>query len=87
MSKCIYCGHDLPLHETLDGENNPSLGDISFCISCGGVSEFTKTGFRKVDIESLDPPVRDEVKQIESAWVRTSAISKLGSPTSGKVTE
>lgn len=77
MSKCIYCGHDLPLHETLDGHTDPNLGDISFCISCGGVSEFKKTGFNKVDIESLDPPVRDEIKRMEYAWVKTRAISKI----------
>jgi len=77
MSKCISCGHDLPLHTTLDGQTDPNLGDISFCIKCGCVSEFVKNGFKKVDIEYLDPPLRDEVKRIESAWVRTRAISKL----------
>jgi len=78
MSNCIYCGHDLQLHETVDGRTDPNLGDISFCIGCGGVSEFTKTGFKKVDIESLDPPVRDEIKRMEQAWIKTRAISKIG---------
>lgn len=68
--KCLYCGYEMTNHETLDKQTNPKLGDISFCVKCGGVSEFTEGGvLRKVDVEFLEKDVQEKIRKISSAWV------------------
>ena len=77
MKPCIKCGYKFTAHETADGQTEFSPGDISICIKCGFISEFTKTGLKELDVESLDPETRSEVKRMESAWVRAQPLIKL----------
>lgn len=76
-NKCLHCNYDIPLNETLDGDKIPQLGDISFCINCGGLHIFTKNGLKKIQTNMLDEETKKEVKRIEDAWLRTRAMVRL----------
>lgn len=75
MPNCPYCGYLSTNHETLEGEDNPKVGEISFCIKCGEISRFTKTRLIKQDIRELDEEEYEEVMKIREAW---SKIKPLG---------
>lgn len=68
MPKCPYCWYSSTNHETLDGNKNPKIGEISFCISCGEISKFTKTRLIKQDIRELSDEEQEEVMKIREAW-------------------
>lgn len=75
MSNCPYCNYLFTNHETLDGQYNPEVGDISFCIKCGEISMFTKTRLIKQDINELCEDEYEEVMKIREAWTQT--INKM----------
>ncbi|KKL52743.1 hypothetical protein LCGC14_2282390 [marine sediment metagenome] len=70
-TKCPYCNYEADLHETLDEQTNPEEGEISFCINCGEVSEYTEDGLKKADVFSFNKETQQEIKDIETAWLRT----------------
>lgn len=74
---CPYCDYVATDHESLSGGGDPNDGGISFCISCGEVSEFYNGELRKVDVNTLDDSTKREIKDIETAWIKTRAISKI----------
>ena len=79
-TKCPYCNYIAEQHETLNNSNPnavPKVGEISFCINCGEVSKFSKNGLIKVDIESLDEDMKMQLKEIDTAWVKTRYLTKL----------
>ncbi len=79
-TKCPYCNYIADQHETLDNLNPnaiPKEGEISFCIKCGGVSQFFKDELIKIDIESLDEEIKIQIKEIEMAWVKTRNLTKF----------
>ena len=75
-TKCPYCGHITTEHETLDGRKNPTDKDINFCINCGEISQYEDDKLVKIDINSLDESIKQEINDIRIAWLRTKAISK-----------
>lgn len=77
IDKCLHCGYEIERHESLDGERNPSEGDISFCIDCAKLHIFTKEGFKKIDINMLDEDTKEKIKVIETAWLKTRALAKI----------
>lgn len=73
-TKCPYCGYIANAHETLDEQNDPNEGDISFCIKCGEVSIYDGSSPKrliKVDVETLPWRTQSEIKKIEMAWLHT----------------
>ena len=87
MTTCPYCNYKATNHEELEDKGfNPSLEDVSFCISCGEVSLFTKEGLVKVDVKTLPRENQEEIREIEIAWLRTKRsrdIDKDGDQTNG----
>ena len=75
-TKCPYCNYKATEHETLDKETNPKEGEISFCINCGEVSEYSKSGLIKADVFSFYKETQQEIKDIEIAWLRTRNLKK-----------
>lgn len=73
---CPYCGYVATEHETLDKIKNPTEKDISFCITCGEISQYENNKLVKVDLNLLDKSVKQEINKIRVAWLRTKAISK-----------
>jgi hypothetical protein len=43
INHCIYCGNCNDRASHPDDDSIPSPGDLSVCISCGGITIFTKT--------------------------------------------
>lgn len=72
-TKCPYCDYLATEHETLKEEKNPFPGDISFCINCGEVSVFDGDKLIKIDVTKLDESTKQELKDIEIAWLRSRA--------------
>ena len=70
-TKCPYCNYQATRHETLDRETCPKDDDISFCINCGEVSKYKKGKLIKVDVNTLDEQTKAEIREIETAWLRT----------------
>ena len=68
---CPQCGYKATDHTQLFKDGAPADGDISFCIKCAGINEFLNDTLVKVDIDSLDEGIRRQVKEIETAWLRT----------------
>lgn len=69
MTKCPYCGYHANQHEEIVNiGNNPKLEDISFCIKCGEISNFTKKGLIKQDINELSGAVLETVLSIREKW-------------------
>ncbi len=77
-TKCPHCNYLATEHETLNEESNPKIGDISFCLNCGEVNEFTKKGLVKTNIDSLDQKTKAEIKKVESAWLQTRNFKEAG---------
>ena len=73
-TKCPYCDYEATEHETLDKQINPKEGEISFCLNCGEVSEYTEDGLKEADIFSFNKETQQEIKDIETAWLRTRNI-------------
>ena len=76
-TNCPYCNYLATEHETLDNQKNPKEEDISFCIECGEVSQYSGNCLVKIEVDSLDEPIKKEIKDIEIAWLRTRAIYNL----------
>jgi len=75
-TKCPYCGYKADQHETLDYQTLPNKGEISFCINCAGVSEFIEDGLKKVDVSKLDEDMKHQLKDLDTAWVKTRNLRK-----------
>ena len=63
---CPHCGKKLdaalPIADT--GELQPKPGDYTLCFGCCGYLEFTKTGFKKLNINKIkNVQIRRELKQ------------------------
>ena len=76
-TKCPYCNYIATEHETLEKDEYPIDEDISFCINCAEISKYLNGVLIKVDIDSLDKETRKEVRDIETAWLRTRPQVKL----------
>ncbi|KKN56522.1 hypothetical protein LCGC14_0571000 [marine sediment metagenome] len=76
-TNCPYCNYLATEHETLDNQKNPKEGDISFCIECGEVSQYSKNCLIKVEVDSLDESTKKEIADIQTAWLRTKSIHNL----------
>ncbi len=76
-TRCPYCNYLATEHETLDEEENPVTGDISFCINCGEVSKYKNNELVKYSLESLDETTKKEVNDIRVAWLKTKAIESV----------
>lgn len=68
--KCPHCNKNNPLHTTIDGDNNPRIDDISFCIGCGELAIFSLDGLKKLDIEVLPKHIIKEVLEVRTAWLK-----------------
>ena len=80
MTTCPYCSYEATEHETLNKDTNTRDGDISFCINCGEVSQFSNSSYRglvKVDVNSFDLETQKEIKDLEIAWLKTRQQSKF----------
>ena len=76
-TNCPYCNYLATKHETLDNQKNPKEKDISFCIECGEVSQYSKNCLIKVEVDSLDESTQKEIRDIQTAWLRSKAIYNL----------
>lgn len=76
-TKCPYCSYIATNHETLNKETNHKERDISFCISCGEVSEYCGKDLIKVKFNSLDKSTQKEIKDIEISWLKTKQLIKF----------
>ncbi|KKL10817.1 hypothetical protein LCGC14_2552030 [marine sediment metagenome] len=74
---CPYCNYKADSHETIDKQRNPKDGEISFCMNCGEISEFKDNSIIKIDLNSLDKNLKQEINKIRIAWLRTTAIENL----------
>ena len=75
-TKCPHCSykadsHTLPRKQ--DTKFKPKSGDYSFCINCGEVNQYTKTGIKKADIDSMSESCKREVKEMTDAWLKMKA--------------
>ncbi len=70
---CPYCDYLQTDHETLDGENNPVDGDVSFCLNCGEACEFKGERLFKINEENLDKETRKKFNKIRHAWLKVRA--------------
>ena len=77
ISKCPYCNYKLTKHTHLTEDIKPKPGDYGFCINCGEVNQFTKTGVKKVDIDSLDETCKQEMIRITDAWIKMKTQESL----------
>ena len=79
-SICPYCNYEADQHETLDENKikNPRENDISFCVSCGEVSQYEGNKLVKIDVFSLDKETQKEIKDIEIAWLTTRNLNQKG---------
>ena len=55
----------------------PKPGDYGFCINCGEVNQYTKTGVKKVEIDSLSESCKQEIKRITDAWLKMKTLESL----------
>ncbi len=76
-TKCPYCNYIATEHETLDNQKNPEKEDISFCINCGEVSQYSGNNLIKIKVDSLDGSLQRQIKDIQTAWLRQKAIRNL----------
>lgn len=74
---CLYCGYKIEGNETLDGDNSPGEGDISFCLNCGELSTFIGSELKKISIGDLEGEERTEVLKIRTAWLQVNAMEKI----------
>ena len=74
---CPYCKYEATNHETLGNQKNHKKGDISFCINCGEISKFKNHGLIKINLNSLDESIKQQINDIRVAWLRRRAISKV----------
>jgi hypothetical protein len=60
---CPWCSTQLTAASEMGGDAEPSPGDLSVCVECGGLLAFTdQLRLRKatpVDLDDLDPEQRD----------------------------
>lgn len=75
--RCPYCNYLGLEYESLDGDILPQEGDISFCISCGEASQFWNDGLLKIDINKLEKGIREDVKNLEIAWLQIQQRKKF----------
>lgn len=69
---CPRCGYKATEHSRIKEDMEvPANGDLSFCIKCGGFNEFFNGALQKVDIESLPKESQIELRDIETAWLKT----------------
>lgn len=68
-SKCPTCAANLSAATTMDDPTAvPSVGDVSVCLYCGEVLEFTEDmSLKKIDIETL----------VEADFVQLSQIQRF----------
>ncbi len=83
-TKCPYCNYLATEHETLDNQKDPKEGDISFCIKCGDVSQYSGNLLVKIKVDSLDKSTQKEIRDIQTAWLRSKAIHNLNQKGTGK---
>lgn len=67
--RCPNCRYIFELATHIDDENiQPKKGDISFCINCGAVNQFSDVGVIPVNEEILPNSTRREIVRIRNAW-------------------
>ncbi len=76
---CPHCQKDNPLYTTVEGETNPEIGDISFCIGCGEIAKFTLKGLQKLDLTALSDEERKDVLDIRTGWLKINNIENIKS--------
>ena len=70
--RCPSCGYVFDCATNLDNMTaTPKIGDISFCIKCGTVSQFDKFGVKAIDVSKLDGEIKTEIQRIRKAWFKT----------------
>ena len=82
MVRCLHCNKNLEIHEALDGDTNPLVGDISFCSFCSGLHIFIKGGMIKIKKNTLDVKSRKMLERVEDKYTRTN-VSKQITDSSG----
>ena len=73
-TNCPYCNYIATEHETVDNQKNPHKEDISFCIECGEVSQYSRKVLVKIKVDSLDRSLQRQIRDIQTAWLRQEAI-------------
>ena len=76
-TKCPYCNYIATDHESLDNQKNPRKEDISFCINCGEVSQYSGNNLIKIKVDSLGRSLQRQLSDIQTAWLRQRAIRNL----------
>lgn len=72
--KCPTCGYEMDAATAIAGDGRPSVGDISLCINCGEVLEFSE-GFR-LEVASLKALMQLDPKQHLAVTVAQRMIRK-----------
>ena len=70
-NRCPHCGYEADCHTDLEGATKPRDGDASFCISCGGISEFRNGQRIKAAMDDFPADVRRELFFLKDTWVKT----------------
>ena len=76
-TKCPCCNYLATEHETLGNQKNPRKEDISFCINCGEVSQYSGNNLIKIKVDSLDRSLQRQIRDIQTAWLRQKEIRKV----------
>jgi len=73
---CPHCGYEFEASTNLEDEKaKPHEGDISFCIKCGGVSEFGEGTMIPMKLDDLKGETLIEILKIRKAWLETKNLN------------
>lgn len=72
---CPVCNSQLDAVTGITKDVKPKPGDITLCLYCGEVMEFTKTGFKSVDIEKLTPETQCDIKKVQRLRKKFKQVS------------
>lgn len=75
--KCPHCEYEFEASTNFEDEKTkPKVGDVSFCIKCGGVSRFGEEGTMiPMKLDDLDRESLIEILKIRKAWLQTKDLN------------
>jgi len=74
--KCPNCDYKFQKSTNFEDEKlKPKVGDVSFCIRCGGVSRFGKDEMIPMKLDDLKGEALIQILKIRKAWLQTKNLN------------
>ena len=71
ITPCPFCGRNNDMHTSLtDNDLVPKSGDITLCIQCGEIAEFTEDGLIPLPEEKIDLINLQEIQAARSIRIQ-----------------